>query len=215
MMLEIAGHDERPVPNAFFRHDGDTAHLGVVLPGLRYRVTMPGLYYPTLHLMSLGADVLAVDYRYDENPDLGSLSDAEQIAWWAADARAAVDAGLSQREYDRVTVVGKSLGTVAMAPLLADDERLAHADAIWLTPTLKLPGFVDQMKACPQRGLVIIGTADPYHDVETLTELGESGMRIVEVPHADHGLQREGDAVASVAAMLAVMTAIRQFLADR
>ena len=85
-MLEIAGFGGRPVPNTFMRQDGETGHLGVILPGLRYRPNMPGLYYPALHLRTIGADVLTVDYRYDQQPDLATMPDTERRAWWLADA---------------------------------------------------------------------------------------------------------------------------------
>lgn len=212
--LDIVGHRGKPVPNAFSRQEGETRHLGVILPGLRYRSTMPALYYPALHLRVLGADVLAVNYRYDEEPGLATMPDAERTEWWTADAASAIDAALAQRRYERVTIVGKSLGTGTMAPLLADDARLRTAEAIWLTPVLKKPGFLDLLRRCPQRGLVVIGTADWYYDAETLADLERHGLQILVVPDVTHGLECPGDAVRSAQAMAEITQGIERFLAS-
>lgn len=212
-MLQIAGYRGRPVPNTFLRQEDDTRHLAVVLPGLRYRSKMPALYYPTLQFQALGADVLLVDYRYDQEPDLAAMPDAERSAWWLADAAAAVDVGLAQRRYERVTLIGKSLGTGTMVSLLANDERLRTAEAVWLTPVLKKPGFPDLMKRCRQRGLIVIGTADPYYDPDILADLKRHGFQIKEVPDLNHGLECPGDAVRSAEAMVEITRAIGSFLA--
>ena len=143
---------------------------------------------------AIGADVMLVDYRYDEEPDLASMSDSERMAWWLADATAALDAGLAQRRYDRITIVGKSLGTATMAPLLAEDARLRTAEAVWLTPTLKKPGFPELMRRCGQRGLIVIGTADPYYDAELLADFERRGLQVLAVPDVNHGLECPGDA---------------------
>ena len=212
-MLQIAGYRGRPVPNTFLRQQEDTRHLGIVLPGLRYRSTMPALYYPTLQFQALGADVLLVDYRYDAEPELASMPDAERVAWWRADAAAAVDAGLAHRRYDRVTIIGKSLGTGTMAALLADDERLQDAEAIWLTPVLRKPGFLELLGRCRQRGLIVIGTADWYYDADILADLDRQGLRVLVVPDVNHGLECRGDMVRSAEAMVEITRAIDRFLA--
>ena len=211
--LNIVGHRGRPVPNAFARQEGETRHLGVILPGLRYRSNMPALYYPALHLKALGADVLAVNYRYDEEPGLETMPDAERAAWWTADAAAAIDAALAHRRYERVTIIGKSLGTGTMAPLLADDGRLRTAEAVWLTPVLKKPGFLDLLRRCPQRGLIVIGTADWYYDADILADLERQGLRVLVVPDVNHGLECPGDVVRSAEAMVEITRAIDRFLA--
>lgn len=212
-MLEIAGFGGRPVPNTFMRQDGETGHLGIILPGLRYRPNMPGLYYPALHLRTIGADVLTVDYRYDQQPDLATMPDTERRAWWLADATASLESALSQRSYDRITIVGKSLGTVTMAPLLADDERLKTAQAIWLTPALKSPGLPQLMHRCRQHGLIIIGTADPYYDADLLAGFRQQGFQVLEMPDANHGLECPDDAIRSAETMVDVTRAFAQFLA--
>lgn len=212
-MLEIAGYGGLPVPNTFIRQDDETRHLGVILPGLRYRPNMPGLYYLALHLRIIGADVLMVDYRYDQRPDLATMPDAERRAWWLADATASLESGISQRRYDRITIVGKSLGTVTMASLLADDERLRAAEAIWLTPALKAPGLPQLIHHCRQRGLMMIGTADPYYDADLLAGFRQQGLQVLELPDVDHRLECPDGAVRSAEAMADMTRAFERFLA--
>ena len=99
-----------------------------------------------------------------------------------------------------------------MAPLLADDERLRTAEAIWLTPAIKSPGLPPLIHRCRQRGLMIIGTADPYHDAELLTGFRQQGLQVVELPDIDHGLECPDDAVRSAEAMVDITRAVEQFL---
>lgn len=116
--LEIVGHCGDPVPNTFWRQRGETAHVGVVLPGAGYTCQMPLLYYPTRLLLGAGADVLQVEYAYLGQAAFRALPDDEQERRFFADVEAALRTGAAQRAYGRLTLVGKSLGTLAMGHLL-------------------------------------------------------------------------------------------------
>src|SRR5512147_2415183 len=96
--LPISGYRDQPVANSFIRQDGETWHLGVILPGIGYSAAMPVCYYPGLALRGMGADVLNVETAY-QRTSFSSLGDKEQLAWLLADAAAALKAGLSQRRY--------------------------------------------------------------------------------------------------------------------
>ncbi|MER3459557.1 MAG: hypothetical protein C4309_13855, partial [Chloroflexota bacterium] len=83
--LQISGYQGEPVPNTFFQHGGATDHIAIVLPGVRYTCPMPLLYYPTRLLLSMGADVLWVEYTYDQRPGFWALSEAERERWFITD----------------------------------------------------------------------------------------------------------------------------------
>ena len=113
--LPISGYQDKPVPNTFFRQDGEAQHVAVVLPGIGYTADMPVLYYPATLLREAGADVLQVKYAYTLDPAFQRADDSERLRWLQADVAAAWQAVSEQRPYTRVSLVGKSLGTRAMA----------------------------------------------------------------------------------------------------
>lgn len=118
-----------------------------------------------------------------EVPEFGS--DADEVAWVAAQLDAAVD------DYEgQVLVVAKSLGTLA-ASRAAD----RGYDAAWLTPLLSEPDLGEPLLSYPAAQFVVIGSSDPYLSRDVLDRL--PGERLV-VP-GDHILRIPGDAAAMVA----------------
>jgi hypothetical protein len=150
--LTIPGQRGTSIPAHLTRGDGQW--LAVLFPGLTYRNTMPVMHFSRLLLAERGADVLAVDYAYDLNSDFRGASDEDQLEWIGADGRAVLSAALDLGSYRRCTIVGKSLGTIAMGWSVPDEPRLAQAD----TATIVVAG-------------------------------------------ADHGLERPGDVLGSLAAL--------------
>ena len=108
--LAIGGHKNLGVPNTFFRQDAGADKLVVVYPGLSYRCAAPLLWYPTRITLSLGADVLWVDYAYDMEPDWGSLDGKAQKGRLFEDSVAAFQAAMKEGKYVRLVLIGKSLG---------------------------------------------------------------------------------------------------------
>ena len=92
---------------------------------------MPVLYYPRRLLLERGADALLVEYDYRGREDFRMPRDRERDSWFFDDVAAACAAGLGQRPYSGVTLVGKSLGTLAMGYLLTEDARLSRARCVW------------------------------------------------------------------------------------
>lgn len=162
--LSISGFRGRQVPNTFFRQDGETNHIAIVFPGLGYRCYGPLLYYPTQLLLSLGADVLWAEYAYDREPEYPKLQPNQRREWRTSDCTAAMEAALGQRRYRRTTLVGKSIGTLAMGHLLTADSRLGSARAVWLTPLLKSDLLRSQLEKIHNPSLFISGSADSEYD---------------------------------------------------
>ena len=206
--LELQGY-KGAVDNTFFRQGSDTDHLAILFPGRGYTTQGPVLYYPGALLRSQGADVLNVDYAYNKLDEFNELPDEEQAAWLKADGKAALDAALSQRNYQQLTLVGKSLGTLVLALLLPDDERLADASVVWLTPVFRYPLFLKQLEACKQRSLFVIGTADPHHDSNFL-----EGRNAYVIDGADHSLEMAGDTFASLKVLSGMLKHIQAFLRE-
>lgn len=211
--LTITGYHHEPVPHTFFKQDVATDHLAVILPGRGYTAQMPLLFYPVNVLLNRGADVLRVDYAYDRQPAFAALSFDQQLPWLWADVSAAYNAGLSQRAYQQITIVGKSLGTLAMGHLLTTATLPPRVNAIWLTPLVRFDPLCQQIKQIQAKSLFVIGTADPQYDPAILAELQQAtGGEVVAVEGADHGFDIKGDVIQSIRAVEQAVRAIETFL---
>jgi hypothetical protein len=141
------------------------------------------------------------------------LPPAEKARWVFADATAAWRAAHKQRAYGQVTLVGKSLGTLAMGYLLTTEVSLAQAKAIWLTPLLWNDMLCSQIKQAIPRSLFVAGTQDPHYNPHGLSEAADAtGGEMVIIDGADHSLEIKGDVLASLQALEQVMRAVQQFL---
>lgn len=213
--LEICGYRDEPVPHTFFRQAEDALHLAILLPGMGYTAYMPLLYYPMRLLLAAGSDVLRVEYLYARRAEYGTLAPQEQARWLFTDVTAACRAALAQRPYQQVTLIGKSLGTLAMGYLLSSEAALGQAQAIWLTPLLWNDMLRAQIRRAKPPSLFATGTADPHYNLTYLAELQKAtrGQAVV-IEGANHSLEIEGDVIQSLRAMEQVMGAIQTFLSD-
>lgn len=212
--LAIAGHRGEPVPNRFLRQDAATDQLAILLPGMGYTLDMPLFYYAENLLTERGADILRVEYAYGRRAEFRDASEEERLRWLLADATAAFRAGLAQGNYRRPTLVGKSLGTLAMGHLLTTEALPAGGTrAVWLTPLLREERLRAQIGRFGGPSLVAIGTADPLHNPAALDALRETtGAEAVVIEGADHGLDVPGDPVASVRGVEHVVRALQRFV---
>jgi predicted alpha/beta-hydrolase family hydrolase len=213
MTLAITGHQEEPVPHTFLRQDESARHVAILLPGLGYSCDLPLLYYPSRLLLARGADVLRVEYAYQQREDFRTATADEQGRWVVADVTAACHAVLAQRDYEQITFVAKSLGTLALGPVLTADQRLARAHVVWLTPLLRSDHLRAHMAQWGGHSLFVIGTADPYYDAASLAEVQAAtrGETVV-VDGANHSLEIDGEVLHSLEALMQVMRAMQQFL---
>jgi len=211
--LEIPGFNNQLVPNTFYQQKSAASRLAIVLPGYGYSTQMPLLYYATRILLELGADVLSVDYAYNKIPEYKQAAEDEKMRWLMADVTAACQMGLVQGDYNAITLVGKSLGTVAIARMIADTGLITPASICWLTPVLDMElvrqGIIDNFS----RSFVAIGTADAYYDAAFIEPLSiDAPDRVMVIENADHGLENKDDVLQSVFDMESVMQALDGFL---
>ena len=187
----------REVPHAFLEHPSGAGVLAVLLPGYGYRVTMPLLYFSERALLWRLADVLRLELAYDTDPAFVEADAEARRARIRSDAERALAAALRVRSYNRVVLVGKSLGTLAMAELLAgplaEGEAGTDAACVWLTPLLADDGLRRAVDARKPPSLAVIGTGDPVYDRRLLDELvSAGGGRALVVDDADHSLEIAG-----------------------
>ena len=211
--LEISGYRTRPVPNTLFKQDQKASHLAVVFPGLSYRCNEPLLWYPTRVLLSLGADVLWVEYPYDQQPEFGDSDQQVQREWLYEDSMAALEAAEKARPYRRTTMVGKSLGTLAMGHILSTSPAPGDIRAIWMTPVLADSELRRAMEKTPNPSLVVIGSADHYYDrtfVEQLRNKAHTEVLIVE--GGDHILETKDGTLRSIDILRTVVESVGRFV---
>jgi predicted alpha/beta-hydrolase family hydrolase len=211
--LEIAGYRNKPVPNTFFWQQEETRHLGILFPGLGYTSHMPLLYYPGRLLLFHGADLLRVEYAYEKDENFHSLPPGERSRWLAADATAACSSGLSQRNYDHITLIGKSIGTLALGHLITTHPKLRTTQCIWLTPLLRNDQLRAQISETKLRALFVIGTVDPHYDRAKVAEIGEAtGGEWIVIEGADHSMEIEENVMESIQALHRIMEGMEKFL---
>jgi pimeloyl-ACP methyl ester carboxylesterase len=211
--LDIVGYRGEALPHAFLKQSRDAHHVAVLLPGMGYTAHMPLLYYPMLELLRRRADVLRLETMYVKHPEYDRLSTAEKVRWAFTDAAAACRAALAQRVYDQVTLVGKSLGTLAMGHLITSEAALAQAQAVWLTPLLGNDILRAQIQQARPRSLFVSGTADAHYNAARLAEVqAATGAETVVIEGANHSLELEGDVIASLRALERVVRAVQAFL---
>ena len=211
--LSLQGYRGKAVPNRFLRPEGAVDHLAVLLPGFGYTLDMPLFYYAEKLLLERGWDVLRVEYAYNTHPEFQTLPAPERHRWLLADAAAAWRAGLERRAYERVVLIGKSLGTLAMGHLLTVTDPPPTVGAVWLTPLLSEESLRQQIRDYGGPSLFVIGTADPHFDPVALEEMQVATIgEAVVVRNADHGMDIPGDPIASVRAVERVVEALGRFL---
>jgi hypothetical protein len=213
--LEIVGYNGQQVPNTLLRQANETNHLAVFLPGLGYTCDMPLFYYAKEVLTGRGADVFGVEYNYRNKPGFMSLPKDEWRDWLRADVEAALKVVLAQRSYERLTLIGKSLGTLAMGYLLEAGSILSDTRAVWLTPLAREEILRGQVKRYGGSSLFVIGSADHHFDETLLEELRSATKgELLVIERAEHGLEIPGDVIASLEAMKRFIRALERFVSD-
>lgn len=211
--LEIRGYRTKPVPNTFFRQDSRASHLAVVFPGFSYRCSEPLLWYPTRVFLSLGADVVWVEYPYDQQPEFGDSDQEVQKEWLFADSMAALEAAEKTRPYGRTTLVGKSLGTLAMGHILSTNSAPGEVRAIWMTPVLANSDLRWVMEKTSSPSLVVIGSADHYYDRAFVEELrAKASIEVLVVEGGDHILETKDGTIQSIDILKSVVESISRFV---
>jgi dienelactone hydrolase len=207
--IPISGYAGKTVPNRFFRQEGARRTLGVLFPGMNYSCDMPLLFYPLKLLLARGVEVLQVRADYTV-PEYKFLPSHERAAWLAADAQAVVQAARQQGKYDKLVLVGKSIGTIALASLVS---REPDAITIWLTPLLRNPLVTATAEKNRGAALFVAGTADDLYEAAALKRIQATTQAEAElIEGGDHSLEVEGDFSASLRALEQTMRAMAGFL---
>lgn len=197
--------DGRPVASTWIRSGG--THVALLLPGRGYTAQGPVLHYPGLWFVQHGCDVISVDYVFSEMsyPDMVAHAAACAAAVWATATRS--------HRCDHVVLVGKSLGTQAMARLIDQTPELRLARCVWLTPIFADNAVMESIEKHKPRSLFVGGTSDATFDSERMERaLSATGGSKLVLDGANHSLERPGDVRASLAAISTLLDALERFM---
>ena len=158
--------------------------VALVLPGAGYTAQAPVLAWSVALLAERGWHVQVVSWTIDD------AAEGDPEAFVTAEARSALDAARASGATGPAHVVAKSLGTWCLPWALR--EGLPGA---WLTPLTTEPAVRAALDAAGPEHLAVGGGVDAWWRPEGL---GASGLELVSVPGADHGLRRPGDWRASL-----------------
>ena len=203
------------VPNTFFKQEMETDHLALILPGLNYTCDMPLLYYSTQVMLGAGADVVQVKYDYTEKTMGKTVSLPEKVALLQKDVTKIANVALEQSKYQRLTVIGKSLGTLGIACLLEAAFPVKPHTCIFLTPILQqmLP-TLELINSCPNT-LYVIGTIDSYYDPELIVKFRSTQPdNFLIIEGVNHSLELPGDTIHSLAVLDNIVRKLNMFITE-
>jgi hypothetical protein len=194
--LSVQTSTGRLVVNTFHCQDAAPRGLLICLPGQSYGCDGPLLYYTKRLLQDRGWDALGLTYGFQTT--MADLS-AETLAECLAEAKALARAGMSERAYPRVGLVGKSLGASALAWLTRDEQSLASARSAYLTPLLGTPMFDAAFGGGSGPAYLAIGTLDRFYDSGALERLqSQRAFRLRIVEGQDHAFDFDGELESSL-----------------
>jgi hypothetical protein len=201
--LSVSLADGTHVPNVWTRQ-ADAQTLAVILPGAGYTALGPVLHYPRLWALENGIDTLTVDYQAS-----GKMAWQEATDFTAACALAVFDEMARDHSYPNFMVIGKSLGTRTMGPLLEQRPALQAATCVWLTPIFADNAMMDAIQRYRPPSLFVVGTDDPSYDEERLNvALKVTGGVSLVIEGANHSLELRNDVRGSLAVIPQLLDAL-------
>jgi acetyl esterase/lipase len=202
-VLEITTAEGVTIPLSYTRHDDNPRGLVVILPGRGYLLEHPVLHYLAKMAMETGYDVLGVPYSFQITRTT-ALPPMDKLA---RDCALALDTALAQRNYDRIILAGKSLGT-PLAARLGDHLQTIEVRYILLTPVMDSTDYVGDHPT-----IAIIGTDDAAYDERKISaDAARPYLRWHVFDDLNHALEFKTGWDASVAAMGNIIAACETFL---
>ncbi|MBS8264352.1 alpha/beta hydrolase [Mesobacillus boroniphilus] len=206
----VPGYKKQPVSFQHIKQNKQASSLAVMLPGRGYTVQGPLFHYSTGVFLNKGFDVLHVNYDYN-TVQSESMTLEEEIKQITEDVNAVLDYILKNQPYENYTLIGKSLGTIALSSII-DQKAFMDAKVIWLTPLLQLDYVLDKMISSTQKGLCIIGDEDPCFVPERYEKLNiKENMQTLLIPGTEHSLNYVERPIDSIDVLKKVIAKISSF----
>ena len=158
----------------------------IMLSGVSYTYDKPLLYYATMLMIENQFDIVHVNYSY--GPEYFENTPEQIQAIITEDVSDVLQEVFAKKNYDDIIFIGKSLGTIPLAFNFVLNETYKDAKLIFLTPLLKLNGFIENLSESNQLSLIVIGTNNQHYLQEPLSTLN-TNISLLEIPNANHSLE--------------------------
>jgi len=211
--LPITGHAGKPLDNQFWSADQPAGTLAILIPGLNYTMDMPLMFFPRRLLLWRDLDVLNL------NPDARSTAfqnatELEQLAWLQHDVQAGLMVGLAQGKYQQLVLVGKSIGSLAIAVGAEFAQSVLPTALVWLTPLFRYDVVVKAAMKASEPQVHICGGADPTYKPDRLQQIltAKSDASAYIAEGANHNLEVLGNDQATFTGFSEAMLFLGKFL---
>ena len=206
----IKGYQDQNINYTHVFNQDQTRKLAIFLPGIGYTAKSPLFHYTERLLLEQEYDILRVNYDY-MNPFYDQFTMAEIEEAVKFDVKRVIDQALKGSIYERFFIVGKSLGTIALANEL---ERKVFKDAkvVWLTPLMKYEEVFNAMKQSTNPAISFIGDKDQYFERTRMEQLEQNEHLDAHVlSNVNHGMDHAGDPIKSIDILKDVIKDIQAF----
>ncbi|MDG5788384.1 alpha/beta hydrolase [Evansella sp. AB-P1] len=210
MSLEkvFMGSLNKTIPYKLMKQKHDSDSLAIILPGAGYSTQGPLLFYTSGIYYNKGFDILQINYSFSGN-ELEAIKDE----YFINDVKQIIDLVLDNSEYKSISIIGKSIGTIALASLVKETSYTYLIDkTIWLTPLLQRDDVYEAMKKSTKKSLCIIGDNDPCYVDERYNELKHNHFFTLQlIRNADHSLSIMENPIESIEILKNVMIEVSNF----
>lgn len=209
--IDVSGYKNQKVPNMYLDFGSD--QLAIFLPGIGYTNDSPVLHYTGSYFMQKEFNILRVDYRYTDSDEFLNSTKDEQEHWLIEDVKPVVERILSEQNFKRIILIGKSMGTIALGEILCSITKLKDAEVIWLTPLLVHNELVDQILKINNRSLLIMGTEDHAYNVDQLEKILEKkNVESFIIEGLNHSFEIENNIIESINKSKEILLKIMSFV---
>lgn len=211
--LPITGHAGKPLDNQFWPADQPVGALAILLPGLNYTMDMPVMFFPRRLLLWRNVDVLNLNPAA-RSAEFQSVAEVEQLAWLQNDFQAGLMVGLSQARYQKLILVGKSIGSLAIAVGAEFAQSKLPTALVWLTPLYRYDIVVQAAMKASGPQVHICGGADPTYKPDRLQQIltAKSDASAYIAEGANHNLEVLGNDQATFTGFSEAMLFLGNFL---
>ncbi len=209
--MEVTKHTSpKNVKYTYINNNSKT--ICFMLSGGSYTYEKPLLYYATMAMIENQFDIVHVNYSY--GPEFFENTPEQIRSIITEDVSDVLQQVFKEKSYDNIIFIGKSLGTIPMAFNYVINDTFKNAKFIFLTPLVKLNGFIENLRESNAQSLIVIGTNDSHYLKEPLSALDtQQNISLLEISNADHSLEiKPINTIDSIKNMELVMKAMNTFI---
>ncbi|WP_066496617.1 alpha/beta hydrolase [Abyssisolibacter fermentans] len=180
-IIEIESYIGFNLKNELIMQSGET--LVIQLPGGKYTIMAPYMYYSYNIALEQGCDVLTIEYGFQRTNKPYCKDDLPNIV---KECKEIINKALAIKKYKRIIFCGKCIGC-EIQTIIAPDYQNYNTEYIFITPYVS---SIPLMKN--KRSLLIIGTNDPVFKREHIEEVSSfNNVKVFTIKGANHDLDTD------------------------